>query len=146
MPSSAAGTSFATGLIANDSEQTQFAFTQERAALVQVTTTADAYREAAVRLPVAADEPAFVAVQAAATAAFLRLTQAYNEAFLVLEDTSALDALYSAAATVEGLDLEPFPRFGGPAQDRAVDVLDARLGEFLVAARGQVRERLSSVD
>lgn len=141
------GSSFAAQAMSNSSTQLQFTYTQERNALVQVATATDAFRESFARMVAAAgnEDPAlYQNEQVGAEAAFLRFSQAYNEAYFVLPDTAPLEELYDAGL---GLDHSALlPDVDPAAQDRALDVFDERIASFLSAARAQVRDRLSSVD
>ncbi len=141
------GTSFAAQAMSNSSTQLQFAYTQERTALVQVATTSDTFRLAAARMidaSAAQDPVAYRTEQVGAEAAFLRFSQAYNEAFFVLPQTAPLEKLYDAALMLNHgaalADFEPV------ARGKALDAFDKTSTDFLLAAREQVRDRLSSVD
>jgi hypothetical protein len=141
------GASYATAQTANDSENLRFTFTQERSAYVQVATIADAVRSTAVDLlnaAAAGDQSGDTAAQAAASAEFLRFSQAYNEAFFVLADTAPLVELYDAARL---LDPEvPLQEYDTDKQSSLVDAFDREASEFLGSAREQVRARLTEAE
>ena len=138
------GTSFAAQLISNSTDQLQFTYAQERTAYVQVATATDTLRNASADMVFAAanqDQDTYKTAQSQATASFVRFSQAYNEAYFVLDSTVALERLYDAARELNPQLL--FDDYDAAAQDRALNTFDDASIDFLEAGRTQIRERLS---